>query len=236
MLQQYRLQNGPCMPACCALMHAAHVALHSYIYRALVLLLPRRASMSVAALAALERLHASGALESLLEQHGGDGAPPAKRSRRAADAVGDAVPLASGGPTDSAGRAEAEEEEDGRWSEVVKRCSKAVVVIRCARVRAFDACDARFGVPPPLPPDALAVAPTCISAALKAPSITIGHATGFVVDRRRGLILTNRHVVTDGPVTADAIFLSKEEVALTPFYRDPVHDFAFFRFNPNQVT
>jgi S1-C subfamily serine protease len=74
--------------------------------------------------------------------------------------------------------------------------------------------------------------PTCPPSPL--PTST-GHATGFVVDRRRGLILTNRHVVTDGPVTADAIFLSKEEVALTPFYRDPVHDFAFFRFNPNEV-
>ena len=28
-------------------------------------------------------------------------------------------------------------------------------------------------------------------------------ATGFVVDAERGLILTNRHVVTPGPVTAD---------------------------------
>ena len=62
-----------------------------------------------------------------------------------------------------------------------------------------------------------------------------GHATGFVVDKRRGLLLTNRHVVTDGPVTADAIFMSKEEVQLVAFYRDPVHDFGLFRFDPAAV-
>eukprot|EP01043_Picozoa_sp_COSAG02_P014910 COSAG02_NODE_622_length_19435_cov_3.242398_15_plen_997_part_00 len=126
---------------------------------------------------------------------------PAKRSRSSPSArpLND-VAAATGGVE------QPQQQEDSRWSDVLQRCSKAVVVIRCARVRAFDACDARFG-----------------------------HATGFVVDRRRGLILTNRHVVTDGPVTADAIFLSKEEVPLTPFYRDPVHDFAFFRFNPHKV-
>ena len=35
-------------------------------------------------------------------------------------------------------------------------------------------------------------------------------ATGFVVDAERGLILTNRHVVTPGPVVAQAIFLYQE--------------------------
>lgn len=44
-------------------------------------------------------------------------------------------------------------------------------------------------------------------------------ATGFVVDMERGIILTNRHVVTPGPVVADAIFLNKEEVDLVPIYR-----------------
>ncbi|HET7756704.1 MAG TPA: hypothetical protein VFK87_05565, partial [Steroidobacteraceae bacterium] len=47
-------------------------------------------------------------------------------------------------------------------------------------------------------------------------------ATGFVVDAERGLILTNRHVVTPGPVTAVATFLNREEVQLYPVYRDPV--------------
>ena len=42
------------------------------------------------------------------------------------------------------------------------------------------------------------------------PSIRNGihraQATGFVVDAERGLILTNRHVVTPGPVVAEAVF------------------------------
>ena len=57
-------------------------------------------------------------------------------------------------------------------------------------------------------------------------------ATGFVVDAQRGLILTNRHVVTPGPVRAQAVFLNQEEVDLVPVYRDPIHDFGFFRYNP----
>src|SRR5437588_1352355 len=60
-------------------------------------------------------------------------------------------------------------------------------------------------------------------------------ATGFVVDAERGLILTNRHVVTPGPVTAEATFLNREEVQLYPVYRDPVHDFGIYRYNPQKL-
>lgn len=60
-------------------------------------------------------------------------------------------------------------------------------------------------------------------------------ATGFVVDAERGLILTNRHVVTPGPVTAEATFLNREEVQLYPVYRDPVHDFGFYRYDPSKL-
>jgi len=60
-------------------------------------------------------------------------------------------------------------------------------------------------------------------------------ATGFVVDARRGLILTNRHVVTPGPVTAQAVFLNREEVELRAVYRDPVHDFGFYRYDPSKL-
>ena len=60
-------------------------------------------------------------------------------------------------------------------------------------------------------------------------------ATGFVVDAERGLILTNRHVVTPGPVVAQAVFLNQEEVDLVPVYRDPVHDFGFFRYDPDDL-
>ena len=58
------------------------------------------------------------------------------------------------------------------------------------------------------------------------------HATGFVVDAKRGLILTNRHVVKPGPTTVDAVFLNREETRCRPLYRDPVHDFGFLRFDP----
>jgi S1-C subfamily serine protease len=60
-------------------------------------------------------------------------------------------------------------------------------------------------------------------------------ATGFVVDAERGLILTNRHVVTPGPVTSEATFLNREEVQLYPVYRDPVHDFGFYRYDPAKL-
>lgn len=64
---------------------------------------------------------------------------------------------------------------------------------------------------------------------------TTAQATGFVVDAERGLILTNRHVVTPGPVTSEATFLNREEVQLYPVYRDPVHDFGFYRYNPKKL-
>jgi pro-apoptotic serine protease NMA111 len=64
---------------------------------------------------------------------------------------------------------------------------------------------------------------------------TTAQATGFVVDAERGLILTNRHVVTSGPVTAEATFLNREEVQLYPVYRDPVHDFGFYRYDPQKL-
>jgi pro-apoptotic serine protease NMA111 len=64
---------------------------------------------------------------------------------------------------------------------------------------------------------------------------TSAQATGFVVDAERGLILTNRHVVTPGPVTAEATFLNREEVQLYPVYRDPVHDFGFYRYDPQKL-
>src|SRR5215472_4509013 len=64
---------------------------------------------------------------------------------------------------------------------------------------------------------------------------TSAQATGFVVDAERGLILTNRHVVTPGPVIAGATFLDREEVQLYPVYRDPVHDFGFYRYDPQKL-
>ena len=42
-------------------------------------------------------------------------------------------------------------------------------------------------------------------------------------------------MVTPGPVIAEAVFRNNEEVRLTPVYRDPVHDFGFFRYDPDDL-
>ena len=93
--------------------------------------------------------------------------------------------------------------EDTAWTATLERISSGVVSIRVDSTRAFDT-----------------------------EWNSSSQATGFVVDAERGLILTNRHVVTPGPVVAEAIFQNNEEVRLTPVYRDPVHDFGFFRYDP----
>jgi len=96
--------------------------------------------------------------------------------------------------------------EDTAWTNTLERISSGVVSIRVDSTRAFDT-----------------------------EWNSSSQATGFVVDARRGLILTNRHVVTPGPVIAEAIFRNNEEVRLTPVYRDPVHDFGFFRYDPSEL-
>ncbi len=93
--------------------------------------------------------------------------------------------------------------EDTEWNNTLERISSGVVSIRVDSTRAFDT-----------------------------EWNSSSQATGFVVDAELGLILTNRHVVTAGPVVAEAVFLNNEEVRLTPVYRDPVHDFGFFRYDP----
>ncbi len=97
--------------------------------------------------------------------------------------------------------------QEPTWNETLEQISSGVVTIQVDSTRAFDTERNRSS-----------------------------QATGFVVDAERGLILTNRHVVTPGPVLAQAIFLNQEEVDLVPVYRDPVHDFGFFRYNPEHLT
>src|SRR5687767_12229035 len=96
--------------------------------------------------------------------------------------------------------------EDSRWTRTLERVASGVVTIQVDLARAFDT---EWNMS--------------------------SQATGFVVDAERGLILTNRHVVTPGPVTAQAVFLNREEVTLYPVYRDPVHDFGFFRSDPSKL-
>jgi len=92
------------------------------------------------------------------------------------------------------------------WEETLARAVPAVVALRVSGTRAFDTDGA-----------------------------SVLAATGFVVDAERGLILTNRHVVRPGPVTAEATFLDHETVPVHPVYRDPVHDFGLFRYDPRAV-
>jgi len=95
---------------------------------------------------------------------------------------------------------------DDDWPRTLERISTGVVTIQVDATRAFDT-----------------------------EWNSTAQATGFVVDAERGLILTNRHVVTSGPVTAQAVFLDREEVELKAVYRDPVHDFGLYRYDPSKL-
>ena len=53
-----------------------------------------------------------------------------------------------------------------------------------------------------------------------------------MVDAEQGIILTNRHIVSTGPVRGEALFANQEEIELERIYADPVHDFGFFRYDP----
>src|SRR4249919_2081862 len=99
-----------------------------------------------------------------------------------------------------------ESEESPAWTRTLERIASGVVSIQVDEVRAFDT-----------------------------EWNTSAQATGFVVDAKRGLILTNRHVVTPGPVTSQATFLNREEEQLYPVYRDPVHDFGLYHYDPQKL-
>ena len=92
------------------------------------------------------------------------------------------------------------------WKATLERATKGIVSIRYTTLRSFDLLEAGdYG------------------------------ATGFVVDRKNGIILSNRHVVTPGPTTSTALFNKSEELMLAPLYFDPVHDFGFFKYDPALV-
>ncbi|OJD37018.1 nuclear serine protease 2 nma111 [Diplodia corticola] len=75
----------------------------------------------------------------------------------------------------------------------------------------------------------------CQTAAFDTDSALASEATGFVVDAKRGYILTNRHVVGAGPFWGYVIFDNHEEVDVHPVYRDPVHDFGILKYDPKAV-
>jgi pro-apoptotic serine protease NMA111 len=96
--------------------------------------------------------------------------------------------------------------ESPAWDRTIERIAPSVVTIEIDQTRAFDT---EWNLS--------------------------SQATGFVVDAVRGLILTNRHVVTPGPVVATAVFQNREEVELHAVYRDPVHDFGIYRYDPARL-
>ncbi len=92
------------------------------------------------------------------------------------------------------------------WAEVVARTAPQVVSLQISYVRDF--VEVNQGV---------------------------SSATGFIVDAEKGIILTNRHVVGSGPISMTATFQNLERVDVVPLYRDPVHDFGFLRYNPEDL-
>ena len=95
---------------------------------------------------------------------------------------------------------------DDSWAETVSRTANSVVSLQLSQLRTFD--DTPQGG---------------------------SNATGFVVDAERGIVLTNRHVVGSGPIRLSATFQNQERVDAVPLYRDPVHDFAFVRYDPKAL-
>lgn len=93
--------------------------------------------------------------------------------------------------------------QEDRWAKTLAEAANSVVSLQLAQLRNFD--DAEQGG---------------------------STATGFVVDAERGILLTNRHVVGSGPMRISATFQNQERVEAVPLYRDPIHDFAFVRYDP----
>ncbi|KAJ9052684.1 hypothetical protein DSO57_1031877 [Entomophthora muscae] len=93
-----------------------------------------------------------------------------------------------------------------QWQKMTEKAVKAIVSIRFSQVNAFDTDPAGAS-----------------------------EGSGFIVDAKRGIILTNRHIIGAGPFVGEAILHDHEEIAVHPVYRDPVHDFGFLKFNPEDV-
>eukprot|EP00842_Homolaphlyctis_polyrhiza_P002290 jgi/Hompol1/3061/HPOL_000028-RA len=93
-----------------------------------------------------------------------------------------------------------------KWQTTISETLPAIVSIRFSQVAAFDTEPAESS-----------------------------EASGFVVDAKRGIILTNRHVVCAGPFVGEAIWHNHEEVDVHAIYRDPIHDFGFLRFDPSKI-
>ena len=61
-------------------------------------------------------------------------------------------------------------------------------------------------------------------------------ATGLVIDRRKGLILTNRHVASSIEIAQYYVtFINGRQVKAKFVYNDPTHDFAFLMVDPIEL-
>ena len=95
------------------------------------------------------------------------------------------------------------QDNEAAWRETLEKIRPSVVSLRINKTRPFDT----------------------------EPN-TLLDGTGFVVDAEQGIILTNRHIVSTGPIRGEALFANQEEIELERMYADPVHDFGFLRYNP----
>ncbi|KAJ1863373.1 hypothetical protein LPJ73_000530 [Coemansia sp. RSA 2703] len=93
------------------------------------------------------------------------------------------------------------------WDTIQDRLRESIVSIQCNRTMTFDT-----------------------------ESAGCANATGFVIDVEQGIILSNRHVMSPGPSYHKGVFFNNTEVFLQSLYYDPVHDFAFFRYDPKELT
>ncbi|KAI9504075.1 trypsin-like cysteine/serine peptidase domain-containing protein [Coemansia spiralis] len=93
-----------------------------------------------------------------------------------------------------------------QWQMAIEHTSMAVVTVRFCQAAPFDTTGA-----------------------------IATEASGFVVDKQRGIILTNRHVACAGPFVGEAVFQNREEIDVYAIYRDPIHDFGFLKYSPDAV-
>ncbi|KAJ3155751.1 hypothetical protein HDU86_004220 [Geranomyces michiganensis] len=135
-----------------------------------------------------------------------EGSPPlAKRKRLDGPIANGTAAAALASPTDQQPSVFSAHQPP-QWQQTIEKAINAIVSIRFSQVAAFDTEEP-----------------------------TTSEATGFVVDAKKGLILTNRHVACAGPFLGEAIFHDHEEVDVFPVYRDPVHDFGILRFDPSKI-
>mmetsp|Transcript_47675 Transcript_47675/g.113559 ORF Transcript_47675/g.113559 Transcript_47675/m.113559 type:complete len:1090 (-) Transcript_47675:48-3317(-) len=95
------------------------------------------------------------------------------------------------------------------WADVIDQVKNAIVAIRVTAVRSYEDCAAG-----------------------------VWDGTGFVVsleNPKEALILTNRHIITTGPIRARATFYEHDDLPIWPVYRDPVHDFGLFQFDSTEL-